>query len=120
MDDIAVVQSKRLRNKISGFTTHLMKRIQVGPVRGISLRLQEEVSFQLLLANVSQLFVFYYYRSVRGKWTSSPTNLRSRSTTSRPTTRPSKLSLRHSESAASCPSAIETPQVLTEAAASES
>ena len=42
IDDCTVVQSKRLRNKIAGFTTHLMKRIQTGPVRGISLRLQEE------------------------------------------------------------------------------
>jgi len=41
-DEIAVIQSKRLRNKIAGFTTHLMKRIQRGPVRGISLKLQEE------------------------------------------------------------------------------
>lgn len=42
LDDVAQVPSKRLRNKIAGFTTHLMKRIQKGPVRGISFRLQEE------------------------------------------------------------------------------
>merc|ERR1711912_208276 len=41
-DEIATIQSKRLRNKIAGFTTHLMKRIARGPVRGISLKLQEE------------------------------------------------------------------------------
>ncbi|KAJ8482198.1 hypothetical protein ONZ45_g15034 [Pleurotus djamor] len=40
--EVAVVPSKRLRNKIAGFTTHLMKRIQKGPVRGISFKLQEE------------------------------------------------------------------------------
>ena len=44
IDDISQIQTKRLRNKIAGFTTHLMKRIEKGPVRGISLRLQEEVS----------------------------------------------------------------------------
>lgn len=38
----AVVPSKRLRNKIAGFTTHLMRRIEKGPVRGISFKLQEE------------------------------------------------------------------------------
>ncbi|EGN91835.1 hypothetical protein SERLA73DRAFT_191943 [Serpula lacrymans var. lacrymans S7.3] len=42
IDEVAIVPSKRLRNKISGFTTHLMKRIQRGPVRGISFKLQEE------------------------------------------------------------------------------
>ncbi|ORX40123.1 ribosomal protein S17e [Kockovaella imperatae] len=42
LDEVASVPSKRLRNKIAGFTTHLMKRIQKGPVRGISFRLQEE------------------------------------------------------------------------------
>eukprot|EP00892_Ulva_mutabilis_P007412 jgi/Ulvmu1/5042/UM021_0059.1 len=41
-EDVADIQTKRLRNKIAGFTTHLMKRIQRGPVRGISLKLQEE------------------------------------------------------------------------------
>ncbi|KAF8141322.1 40S ribosomal protein S17 [Boletus edulis] len=42
IDEVAIVPSKRLRNKISGFTTHLMKRISRGPVRGISFKLQEE------------------------------------------------------------------------------
>lgn len=41
-DEVAIITSKRLRNKIAGFTTHLMKRIQRGPVRGISFKLQEE------------------------------------------------------------------------------
>lgn len=39
---VAIIPSKRLRNKIAGYTTHLMKRIQKGPVRGISIKLQEE------------------------------------------------------------------------------
>merc|ERR1712159_738455 len=41
-DEVAVIPSKRLRNKIAGFTTHMMKRISRGPVKGISLKLQEE------------------------------------------------------------------------------
>ena len=42
LDSVAVIQTKRLRNKIAGFTTHLMKRLQKGPVKGISFKLQEE------------------------------------------------------------------------------
>merc|ERR1712146_286469 len=41
-DEVAEIPSKRLRNKIAGFTTHMMKRISCGPVKGISLKLQEE------------------------------------------------------------------------------
>lgn len=41
-DEVAIIPTKRLRNKIAGFSTHLMRRIQRGPVRGISFKLQEE------------------------------------------------------------------------------
>ncbi|KAL8446818.1 hypothetical protein Emag_004579 [Eimeria magna] len=41
-EEVALIPSKRVRNKVAGFITHLMKRIQKGPVRGISLKLQEE------------------------------------------------------------------------------
>merc|ERR1712199_71050 len=41
-DEVAMIPSKRLRNKIAGLTTHVMKRINRGPVKGISLKLQEE------------------------------------------------------------------------------
>ena len=41
-DEVAIIPTKRLRNKIAGFMTRLMRRIARGPVRGISLKLQEE------------------------------------------------------------------------------
>ncbi len=37
-----MISTKRMRNKIAGFLTHLMRRIQKGPVQGISFKLQEE------------------------------------------------------------------------------
>merc|ERR1712198_812555 len=41
-EEIAIIPSKPPRNKIAGFVTHLMKRIQRSTVRGISIKLQEE------------------------------------------------------------------------------
>merc|ERR1712131_366786 len=41
-EEVAIIPSKKLKNKIAGCITHLMKRIEAGPVRGISVKLQEE------------------------------------------------------------------------------
>ena len=48
LEAVAQISTKRLRNKIAGYTTHLMKRIQKGPVKGISLKVQEEQRERLL------------------------------------------------------------------------
>jgi len=40
--EVCETPTKKIRNKIAGFVTHLMVRIQEGPVRGISLAMQEE------------------------------------------------------------------------------
>ena len=41
LDDVALIPTKRMRNKIAGYASRLMRRIQKGPVRGISLKIQE-------------------------------------------------------------------------------
>ena len=41
-DEVATIPSKRMRNKIAGYVTHLMRRLERGPVRNISFKLQEE------------------------------------------------------------------------------
>merc|ERR1711983_234555 len=42
IEEVALIPSKPLRNKIAGFITHLMKRLQRSTARGISIKLQEE------------------------------------------------------------------------------
>ena len=41
-EEAAIIPSKKLCNKITGSVKHLMKWIQRDPVRGISIKLQEE------------------------------------------------------------------------------
>jgi small subunit ribosomal protein S17e len=42
VEQVADAQTKKIRNKIAGYTTLLVKRIHKGPVKGISLKVQEE------------------------------------------------------------------------------
>jgi small subunit ribosomal protein S17e len=39
-----LIPSKKLRNKIAGYVTHLIKRMKKGSVSGISLKLQEDIN----------------------------------------------------------------------------
>jgi len=55
-DEVALIPSKGLRNKIAGYVTHLAKRIKKGPVRGISLKLQEDENDAKIDPKISDLF----------------------------------------------------------------
>ncbi|ABW98252.1 rps17 (nucleomorph) [Hemiselmis andersenii] len=54
-DEVALIPSKGLRNKIAGYVTHLSKRIKKGPVRGISLKLQENEKDSKIEPKISEL-----------------------------------------------------------------
>lgn len=59
-EEVAIITSKRLRNKIAGFVTHLMKRIQKGTVRGISLKMQEEARERRMDFVPEVSFIFFF------------------------------------------------------------
>merc|ERR1712168_1368209 len=42
IEEIALIPSKPLRNKLAGYVTYLMKRLQKSTVRGISIKRQED------------------------------------------------------------------------------
>merc|ERR1712078_328661 len=42
IDAIADIRSKKLRNKIAGFTTYLVNRIAHSPIRGLSYKIKEQ------------------------------------------------------------------------------
>lgn len=41
-EDVAIISSKRLKNKVAGYVTVLMKRIQKGHVKGVYIKKHEE------------------------------------------------------------------------------
>jgi len=41
-DEVSLIPSKGLRNKIAGFVTHLMKRLDKGNVKGLNIEIKEK------------------------------------------------------------------------------
>ncbi|EHY65247.1 small subunit ribosomal protein S17e [Nematocida ausubeli] len=42
LEGVSIIKGKRVRNKIAGYSTRLMKRIRYEKVKGVSIRAQEE------------------------------------------------------------------------------
>ncbi|KAI5192659.1 small subunit ribosomal protein S17e [Nematocida sp. AWRm77] len=42
LEKVSIIKGKKLRNRIAGYATRLMKRIRYGRVKGVSIRAQEE------------------------------------------------------------------------------
>ncbi|KAI5185256.1 small subunit ribosomal protein S17e [Nematocida homosporus] len=42
LESVSIIKGKKLRNKISGYATRLMKRTRYGRVKGVSIKAQEE------------------------------------------------------------------------------
>lgn len=42
LEKVSIIKGKKLRNKIAGYATRLMKRIRYGRVKGVSIKAQEE------------------------------------------------------------------------------
>lgn len=42
LENVSIIKGKKLRNKIAGYSTRLMKRIRYGRVKGVSIKAQEE------------------------------------------------------------------------------
>ncbi|KAJ5232573.1 40S ribosomal protein S17 [Penicillium chermesinum] len=53
-DEVAIIASKRLRNKIAGYTTHLMKRIQRGPLQEEERERKDQYVPEVSALDVSQ------------------------------------------------------------------
>jgi ribosomal protein S17E len=56
-EQIVIISSKKLCNKITSYVTHLMKQIRRGPKRAISIKLQEEEKREIFTFPRSQPWI---------------------------------------------------------------
>ncbi|KAM0832406.1 hypothetical protein ACQ4PT_064928 [Festuca glaucescens] len=75
LEEVSILQSKRLRNKVAGFTTHLMRRIQRGPVRASpSSCRRRSASAAWTSSRRSPLWRSTRSASTRRRWRCSPSS----------------------------------------------